>query len=58
MNSIRKKAIAEDLRKVGTTAVAASLISLFIGNTALLSACAAVSGLILWGLGILMTLEE
>ena len=25
MNSIRKKAIAEDLRKVGTTAVAAAL---------------------------------
>jgi len=58
MKIIQIKAIAEDLRKIGTTAIAAALISIFVTNFSLLSACAMVVGVVMWFLGIFMTKEE
>lgn len=58
MQTTRYKAVAEDLRKTGTTAMAAALISTFVTSFSLLSACAMLFGVVLWGLGIFMTKEE
>lgn len=58
IHKTRYKAIAEDLRKVGTTAIAAALISLFLNSLTLLSAYAMFFGVILWFVGIFMTQEE
>ncbi|RMR19638.1 hypothetical protein ALP90_100728 [Pseudomonas amygdali pv. ulmi] len=58
MKTIQKKAVAEDLRKIGSTAIAAALISIFVTNFSLLSACAMVVRVVMWLLGIFMTKEE
>lgn len=51
-------AIAEDFRKVGTTAVAAALVGIFLSDLRLLAGCAFAAGGILWFVGILLTREE
>ncbi|MCO7620133.1 MULTISPECIES: hypothetical protein [Pseudomonas] len=51
-------AIAEDLRKVGTTAVAGALVSIFITDHRILTACTLVIGMVAWMVGIWMTREE
>lgn len=54
MNVIRRKAIAEDLRKVGTTAFAAALVSVFLSAEKALTACALVLGVVFWLIGIFL----
>lgn len=54
----RKAAIAEDMRKIGTTALAASLVSLFITEQKLLTSCAFISGCVIWLLGVFLTDED
>jgi len=46
----RKKlsAVAEDLRKIGTTAVAAGLIGIFLGEHRILTALALAVGVLIW----------
>lgn len=51
-------AIAEDLRKVGTTAVAGALVSIFITDHRILTACTLLTGMVAWMVGIWMTREE
>lgn len=51
-------AIAEDLRKVGTTAVAGALVSIFITDHRILTACTLLIGMVAWMVGIWMTREE
>jgi len=51
-------AITEDLRKIGTTSVAASLVGVFLSDHRLLTACAMAVGVIIWLLGIIFTTEE
>ncbi|MFK4136139.1 MULTISPECIES: hypothetical protein [Pseudomonas] len=58
MKKVKYKALAEDLRKVGTTAVAAGLISVFVSPSTGLSMCATLIGTGLWFIGIAMTVED
>lgn len=51
-------AIAEDLRKVGTTAIAGALVSIFITDHRVLTACTLLIGMVAWMVGIWMTREE
>lgn len=51
-------AIADDLRKIGTTAVAASLIGVFLSEHRLLTAYAFLVGVIICSIGIFLTQEE
>lgn len=51
-------AIAEDLRKVGTTAIAGALVSIFITDHRILTACTLLIGMVAWMVGIWMTREE
>ncbi|ERT15340.1 hypothetical protein FYM84_11080 [Pseudomonas sp. CAH-1] len=56
----RKKlsAVAEDLRKIGTTAIAAGLIGIFLGEHRILTALALAVGVLIWSTGIYLTQEE
>jgi len=56
----RKKlsAVAEDLRKISTTAVAAGLIGIFLGEHRILTALALAVGVLIWSTGIYLTQEE
>ncbi|MFJ2454006.1 hypothetical protein ACIOWK_20180 [Pseudomonas protegens] len=58
MKASQYAAIAEDLRKIGTTAVAGALVSIFITDHRTLTACTLAIGLIAWVVGILMTQEK
>ncbi|MBH3441375.1 MULTISPECIES: hypothetical protein [Pseudomonas] len=58
ITTVRFKAVAEDLRKIGTTAVAAGLISVFVSASTVLSICATLLGAGLWVLGIYLTRED
>lgn len=48
-------AIAEDLRKIGTTAIAGAVVSIFITDQRMLTSCALTVGLLAWFAGIHMT---
>ncbi|WP_228491002.1 hypothetical protein, partial [Pseudomonas aeruginosa] len=58
MGSAKLSAIAEDLRKIGTTAVAAGLIGIFLGEHRILTALALSVGVVIWSTGIYLTQEE
>ncbi|MFK4135382.1 Uncharacterised protein [Pseudomonas luteola] len=58
MKNIQRKVVAEDLRKVGTTALAAGIVTIFVTNQKLLTACALITGAVLWLLGVFLTKEE
>jgi hypothetical protein len=46
------------LRKIGTTAVAAGLIGIFLGEHRILTALALSVGVVIWSTGIYLTQEE
>ncbi|ENJ5501694.1 hypothetical protein AB1N79_001446 [Pseudomonas aeruginosa] len=54
----KRSAFADDLRKIGTTAVAASLVGIFLSEPRLLTAYAFVMGMVIWLIGIALTEEE
>ncbi|MEX7116870.1 hypothetical protein AB2C39_37060, partial [Pseudomonas aeruginosa] len=54
----KRSAFADDLRKIGTTAVAASLVGIFLSEHRLLTAYAFVMGMVIWLIGIALTEEE
>ncbi|MGV2465317.1 UNVERIFIED_CONTAM: hypothetical protein QO022_43195, partial [Pseudomonas aeruginosa] len=54
----KRAAFADDLRKIGTTAVAASLVGIFLSEHRLLTAYAFVMGMVIWLIGIALTEEE
>jgi len=58
MKPKRQGALAEDLRKIGTTAVAAAVVGLFLSDHKSLTACALVTGAVIWLYGIYLTKEE
>ena len=58
MSPKKLSAIADDLRKIGTTAIAASLIGVFLSEHRLLTAYAFLVGVIIWSIGIFLTQEE
>lgn len=58
MTPTQYEAIAEDLRKIGTTAVAASVVGIFLSEHRLLTAYAFLVGAIIWSIGIFLTQEE
>lgn len=58
MSPQKRAAFADDLRKIGTTAVSASVIGIFISEHRLLTAYAFVVGVIIWSIGISLTQEE
>ncbi|MBF8791605.1 MULTISPECIES: hypothetical protein [unclassified Pseudomonas] len=58
MASTKRAAIADDLRKIGTTAVAAALVGIFLSTNRLLTAFALVVGVVIWVLGIYLTPED
>lgn len=57
MKPYQQSAIAEDLRKVGTTAVATALVGVFLSDHRLLTGCAFVVGTVIWLAGIYLTKE-
>lgn len=58
MNSKQLAAVSEDLRKIGTTAMAAALVGIFISdNHRLLTSCALLIGALTWLYGIYLTKE-
>ncbi|SEP48491.1 MULTISPECIES: hypothetical protein [Pseudomonas] len=58
MTSKKLAAVAEDLRKIGTTSVAAGLVGVFLSDHRLLTAYAIAAGVIIWLVGIYFTSEE
>ena len=58
MVSKKRAAVADDLRKIGTTAVAAALVGIFLSTSRLLTAFAFVVGVVIWITGIYLTQEE
>ncbi|MFU4622972.1 hypothetical protein ACM705_20745 [Pseudomonas aeruginosa] len=54
----KRSAFEDDLRKIGTTAVAASLVGIFLSEHRLLTAYAFVMGMVIWLIGIALTEEE
>ncbi|WP_208693043.1 hypothetical protein [Pseudomonas oryzihabitans] len=54
----KQAAVAEDLRKVGTTSVAAGIVGVFLSDHRLLTACALAVGVLIWFIGIVLTVEE
>lgn len=54
----KRSAFADDLRKIGTTAVASSLVGIFLSEHRLLTAYAFVMGMVIWLIGIALTEEE
>lgn len=58
MASKKRAAVADDLRKIGTTAVAAGLVGVFLSTHRLLTAFALAVGVIIWITGIYLTPEE
>lgn len=58
MTPTQYEAIAEDLRKIGTTAVAAAVVGIFLSEHRLLTAYAFLVGAIIWSTGIFLTQEE
>lgn len=54
----KQAAVAEDLRKVGTTSVAAGIVGVFLSDHRLLTACALSVGVLIWFIGIVLTVEE
>lgn len=58
MNTKQSTAIAEDLRKIGTTAMAAALVGIFLTDHRFVSSCAMLAGAITWIYGIYLTKEE
>ncbi|CAH0650599.1 MAG: hypothetical protein ACTIOG_00765 [Pseudomonas helleri] len=58
MASKKRAAVADDLRKIGTTAVAAALVGIFLSTSRLLTAFALVVGVVIWITGIYLTPEE
>lgn len=58
MASKKRAAVADDLRKIDTTAVAAALVGIFLSTSRLLTAFALVVGVVIWITGIYLTPEE
>lgn len=58
MASKRLAAIADDFRKVGTTAMGAALIGIFLSDHQILTVYTFLSGAILWLIGICLTRED
>jgi hypothetical protein len=58
MNTQQHSAIAEDLRKIGTTAIAAAMVGIFLSDHRLLTGCAFALGAITWAYGIYLTREN
>ncbi|MFS2159691.1 hypothetical protein ACCD10_20370 [Pseudomonas sp. Pseusp122] len=58
MNTVQHAAIAEDLRKIGTTAIAAAMVGIFLSDHRLLTGCAFVLGVLTWAIGVYLTREE
>ena len=54
----KRAAFADDLRKIGTTAVAASLVGIFLSEHRLLTTYDFVMGMVIWLIGIALTEEE
>ena len=58
MNPNQISAIAEDLRKIGTTTMAAGLIGMIISDQHLVTGCAFAVGSVLWIFGIHLTRKD
>lgn len=58
MASKKRVAIADDLRKIGTTAVAVALVGIFLSNDRLLTTYALAVGAVIWLAGIYLTPED
>ncbi|SDG72402.1 hypothetical protein SAMN05216603_103186 [Pseudomonas benzenivorans] len=58
MSPKKLSAIADDLRKIGTTAVAAAVVGVFLSEHRLLTGYVFVVGAMIWSYGIYLTQEE
>ncbi|ESW41043.1 MULTISPECIES: hypothetical protein [Pseudomonas] len=58
MASKKRAAVADDLRKIGTTAVAAALVGIFLSTNRLLTTFALAVGAVIWLAGIYLTPED
>ncbi|MBA6133855.1 hypothetical protein [Pseudomonas juntendi] len=58
MASKKRAAVADDLRKIGTTAVAAALVGIFLSTNRLLTTFALAVGAVIWLVGIYLTPED
>ncbi|AZC24830.1 hypothetical protein H7A76_21925 [Pseudomonas sp. MSSRFD41] len=54
----KRAVIADDLRKIGTTSVAAGIVGIFLSDHRLLTAFALVVGVVIWITGICLTPED
>ncbi len=58
MPSKKRTAFADDLRKIGTTAVAAAVVGVFLSDHRLLTVYVFLVGVTIWFLGVSLTEEE
>jgi len=58
MRPKKRAAVADDLRKIGTTAVAAALVGIFLSSNRLLTTFALAVGAVIWLAGIYLTPED